>query len=166
MKSGFTVCGKRTESGDYKPGTHGNIGNIRVNNGAGHYDELANQLKHTRINDSNYRMTSYLAKAGWNISDEQRLQFNYLETKVATPNAGTLTNLGGTWPYKLGWKSSGFSDVTAKNYSLDYTQFSDKPWSTELKEKCILLIQKTTQTPIPQAKFIIMATRWTRESKR
>lgn len=121
--------------GDYKPGTHGNIGNIRVNNGAGHYDELAHQLKHTRINDSNYRMTSYLAKAGWNISDEQRLQFNYLETKVATPNAGTLTNLGSSWPYKLGWKSSGFSDVTAKNYSLDYTQFSDNPWSTELKGK-------------------------------
>ncbi|MEQ4673848.1 TonB-dependent hemoglobin/transferrin/lactoferrin family receptor [Providencia vermicola] len=121
--------------GDYKPGTHGSIGDIRINNDAGHYDELVRGLKHTRINDSNYQMTSYLAKAGWNLSESQRLQFNYLETKVATPNAGTLTNLTQTWPYKLGWKSSGFSDVTTQNYSLDYTQFSGSPWSTEFKGK-------------------------------
>lgn len=121
--------------GDYKPGTHGDIGDIRVNNDTGHYDQFVHDLKHSRISDSNYQMTSYLAKAGWNISDSQRLQFNYLETKVATPNAGTLTNLGNVWPYKLGWKSSGFSDVTTKNYALDYTQFSDTAWSTEFKSK-------------------------------
>ena len=121
--------------GDYKPGTHGNIGDIRINNDTGHYDQLVRDLKHTRVTDSNYQMTSYLAKAGWNISDSQRLQFNYLETKVATPNAGTLTNLSGSWPYKLGWKSSGFSDVTTKNVALDYQQFSDSPWSTEFKSK-------------------------------
>lgn len=121
--------------GDYKPGVHGDIGDIRINNDTGHYDQLVHDLKHSRITDSNYQMTSYLAKAGWNFSDSQRLQLNYLETKVATPNAGTLTNLSGTWPYKLGWKSSGFSDVTTKNYALDYSQYSESPWSVELKGK-------------------------------
>ncbi|EKT59902.1 TonB-dependent hemoglobin/transferrin/lactoferrin family receptor [Providencia sneebia] len=125
--------------GDYKPGTHGKIGDLRINNDTGRYDQLVRDLKHSRITDSNYHMTSYLAKAGWNITDSQRLQLNYLETKVETPNAGTLTNLGQTWPYKLGWKSSGFSHVNTKNYSLDYTRFSDTPWSTEFKGKVYLV---------------------------
>ncbi|EKT60279.1 TonB-dependent hemoglobin/transferrin/lactoferrin family receptor [Providencia burhodogranariea] len=128
--------------GDYMPGTHGSIGDIRINNDSGHYDQLVDDLKHTRITDSNYHMTSYLAKAGWNISESQRIQFNYLETKVASPNAGTLTNLTPSWPYKLGWKKSGFSDVNTKNYSLDYTQFSNSPWSTEFKGKIYLVDTK------------------------
>ena len=141
-KADLLFAASERRLGDYKPGTQGNIGNIRINNDIGRYDQMVHDLKHSKITDSNYQMTSYLAKAGWNIDESQRIQFNYLETKVATPNAGTLTNLSNTWPYKLGWKSSGFSDVNTKNYSLDYTRYSDSSWSTEFKAKVYLVDTK------------------------
>lgn len=107
--------------GDYWPGNQGDIGNIRINNDTGNYDRYAESIKNNKIPDTNYRMHSRLAKVGWNLPANQRLQLSYLQTQTASPIAGTLTNLGTRPPYELGWKRTGYSDVMARNAAFDYS---------------------------------------------
>lgn len=107
--------------GDYWPGNKGDIGNIRINNDTGNYDRYAESIKNNKIPDTNYRMHSRLAKVGWNLPANQRLQLSYLQTQTASPIAGTLTNLGTRPPYELGWKRTGYSDVMARNAAFDYS---------------------------------------------
>lgn len=107
--------------GDYWPGNKGDIGNIRINNDTGNYDRYTESIKNNKIPDTNYRMHSRLAKVGWNLPANQRLQLSYLQTQTASPIAGTLTNLGTRPPYELGWKRTGYSDVMARNAAFDYS---------------------------------------------
>ncbi|HAX9723396.1 TPA: TonB-dependent hemoglobin/transferrin/lactoferrin family receptor [Serratia marcescens] len=107
--------------GDYWPGNKGDIGNIRINNDTGNYDRYAESIKNNKIPDTHYRMHSRLAKVGWNLPANQRLQLSYLQTQTASPIAGTLTNLGTRPPYELGWKRTGYTDVMARNAAFDYS---------------------------------------------
>ncbi|WP_162869140.1 hypothetical protein, partial [Escherichia coli] len=70
--------------GDYWPGNKGDIGNIRINNDTGNYDRYAESIKNNKIPDTNYRMHSRLAKVGWNLPANQRLQLSYLQTQTAS----------------------------------------------------------------------------------
>lgn len=106
---------------DYNAGNKGNISGIRTHSVALNASTgYVNSLRGGTVTNSNYEMTSYLAKLGWNMHEGERLQVTYLETKTATPNAGMIGEIS-TNPYALGWKSVGFSDVTAQNYSVDYS---------------------------------------------
>lgn len=107
--------------GDYWPGNKGSIGNIRINNDTGNYDRYAHDIKNNKIPDTHYRMHSRLAKLGWNLPANQRVQLSYLQTQTSSPTAGTLTNLSNTPPYDLGWKRTGYSEVMARNAALDYS---------------------------------------------
>lgn len=115
------LAASRRKLGDYFPGKHGEIGDIRVNNGTNKYDQFVKHLKNNKITHSNYEMTSYLAKAGLNLPDHQRLQFTYLQSRTQTPNASTLTNIQTANEYYLGWKTSGFSEVLTRSTALDYS---------------------------------------------
>ena len=109
--------------GDYYPGTEGNIGNIRVNNQTGRYEQFIDHLKQNKITDTNYEMRSYLGKIGWNIDESQRLQLSYLKNETATPNASALKDIhdpNNYSSYYLGWTRTGFSNIDAQNLALDY----------------------------------------------
>ncbi|GAA5008101.1 TonB-dependent hemoglobin/transferrin/lactoferrin family receptor [Acinetobacter puyangensis] len=117
--------------GDYDPGKKGNIGDIRTSvsdpyNAGVTTTAMQEALKNQKVLYSNYEMKSTLFKIGWNIDESQRLQFSYLQTDTDTPNAGMITaiyddpnNTRGY--YTLGWKNTGFSEVSAKNFALDYS---------------------------------------------
>lgn len=117
--------------GDYNPGTHGNIGDIRtsvndVYNAGVTTAGIQDSLKHKKVLDSNYEMRSGIVKLGWDLAPDQRLQFSYLETDTDTPDVGTITaiyddptNLKGK--YTLGWKRVGFSKIKNQNVAVDYT---------------------------------------------
>ncbi|OEY93233.1 TonB-dependent receptor [Acinetobacter qingfengensis] len=117
--------------GDYNPGKKGNIGDIRTSvsdpyNAGVTTAAMQEALKNQKVSFSNYEMQSGLFKVGWNIDESQRLQFSYLQTNTDTPNAGMITaiysdpnNTRGY--YTLGWKNTGFSQVSAKNFALDYS---------------------------------------------
>lgn len=109
--------------GDYYPGTKGNIGNIRVNNQTGRYEQFIDHLKQNKITDTNYEMRSYLGKIGWDIDKSQRLQLSYLKNETATPNASALKDIHDPTNYSsyyLGWTRTGFSNIDAQNFALDY----------------------------------------------
>ncbi|MFP9229662.1 TonB-dependent receptor [Pectobacterium cacticida] len=115
--------------GDYWPGNEGGIGGVRINNLSGHYDELSDQLKHSKVDYSGYTMRSRLAKIGWNLPANQRIQLSYIQTQTSSDNAGTLTNLTNTWPYELGWKLTSHSEIMARNAALDYSlKPDDQKW--------------------------------------
>ncbi|MEC5344549.1 TonB-dependent hemoglobin/transferrin/lactoferrin family receptor [Brenneria populi] len=115
--------------GDYWPGNDGSIGGVRINNDAGRYDTLTEQVKHSMVDYSGYVMRSRLAKIGWNLPANQRVQLSYMQTQTSTDNAGVLTNLTNTWPYELGWKSTGQSEIMARNAALDYSlKPDDQDW--------------------------------------
>lgn len=107
--------------GDYWPGNKGNIGDIRIDGNNANYDKLSKDLKNNKITDSNYVMRSRLAKVGWNLPGNQRLQLSYLQTQTSSPNASTLANLQPVWPYELGWKQTGYSDVMSRTAGIDYS---------------------------------------------
>ncbi|KAA9000486.1 TonB-dependent hemoglobin/transferrin/lactoferrin family receptor [Affinibrenneria salicis] len=125
--------------GDYWPGNTGEIGDIRtstsdVYNTGTTTDSLQDALKHTKVLDSNYSMRSRLAKIGWNLPANQRIQLSYLQTQTSTPNASMITAIyddpaNTKGPYTLGWKSSGFSEVMSRSAALDYSlQPDDQNW--------------------------------------
>lgn len=105
---------------DYWPGDRGNIGNIRVNNDTGNYDRYVHGLKNNKITDSRYKMLSHMAKIGWNLRDDQRLQLSYLQTQVNSPTASTLTAIGEGDDRILGWKQTGYEEVMARSAVVDY----------------------------------------------
>ncbi|MEF3099122.1 heme acquisition protein HasR [Raoultella ornithinolytica] len=114
---------------DYWPGNKGDIGDIRVNNDTGNYDRYASALKNNQITDSRYKMLSRMAKVGWNLPSNQRLQLSYLQTQVSSPTASTLTAVGEGDDRTLGWKQSGYDVVMARNVALDYSLAPyDRDW--------------------------------------
>lgn len=110
----------RRSFADYWPGSNGSISGLRVNNDSGRYEVFDDQLRHTKVSQSAYVMESQIAKLGWNISEDERLQLSYMRTATDTGNAGALVNLGNTWPYQLGWKNPSDSEITSQNVGLDY----------------------------------------------
>lgn len=108
---------------EYWPGNKGNIGEIRF--GTAGTGQFGDAIKNVKVDFSNYKMHSQLAKIGWNISPDQRLVFNYLQTQIHSPNAGMFTKIyNKADPYRtvrFGWLSSSVSDVMNSNIGLDYS---------------------------------------------
>ncbi|WP_145595245.1 TonB-dependent hemoglobin/transferrin/lactoferrin family receptor [Yersinia aleksiciae] len=106
---------------EYWPGNKGNIGKIRFGAGS---TKLGDAIKNVKVEFTNYKMHSQLAKIGWNISPDQRLVFNYLQAQIHSPNAGMFTKIyNKADPYRtarFGWISSSVSDVMNSNIGLDY----------------------------------------------
>ncbi|CNL85069.1 TonB-dependent hemoglobin/transferrin/lactoferrin family receptor [Yersinia aleksiciae] len=106
---------------EYWPGNKGNIGKIRFGVGS---TKLGDAIKNVKVEFTNYKMHSQLAKIGWNISPDQRLVFNYLQAQIHSPNAGMFTKIyNKADPYRtarFGWISSSVSDVMNSNIGLDY----------------------------------------------
>ncbi|MEY4476328.1 MAG: hasR protein [Pseudomonadota bacterium] len=76
---------------DYWPGNKGDIGEIRFGTAAKglfNYD-----IKSHKVPFTNYKMHSQLAKLGWNLPADQRLEFSYLQTQINSPNTGFMTNI-------------------------------------------------------------------------
>lgn len=107
--------------GDYNPGQQGEIGNIRVNNNTGKYDQFVDHLKNNPITDSNFAMRSYMGKVGLNLPQGQRLQFSYIRNETDTPNASALKDIQDGSNYYLGWTRTGFSEIASQSFALDYT---------------------------------------------
>ena len=107
---------------EYWPGNKGHIGNIRFGTGS---KTLGEEMKKIKVDFSNYKMDSQLAKVGWNISADQRLVFSYLQTQINSPNAGMFTHVydrpNSKRKINYGWLSSSVSDVKNSNVGLDYS---------------------------------------------
>lgn len=131
--------------GDYWPGNRGDIGDIRtsvsdVYNAGVTTAGMQDALKNTKVLDSNYRMRSRIAKVGWNLPANQRVQLSYLQTQTSTPNTGMITAIyddpsNTRGPYVLGWKRTGFSDVMARSAALDYSIKPENQNWLDLKAK-------------------------------
>lgn len=70
-------------------------------------------------------MRSQLAKVGWNFEAGQRLEFSYLQTQIASPNASMLSEVLALSPSgkeitKIGWRNTSFTNVENRNIALDY----------------------------------------------
>ncbi len=105
---------------DYWPGNKGDIGEVRFGTAAKglfNYD-----IKSHKVPFTNYKMHSQLAKLGWNLPADQRLEFSYLQTQINSPNTGFMTNIKeGPGRGRHGWLSSSVSDVTNRNIGLNYS---------------------------------------------
>lgn len=131
--------------GDYDPGRKGDIGDIRtsvsdVYNAGVTTQGMQDALKRTQVTDSGYTMRSRLLKLGLNLPRDQRLQMTYLQTSTNTPNVGMITAIyddpsNTRGPYTLGWKSTGFSQVTSRNLALDYSLAPEDSRWLDLKAK-------------------------------
>ena len=107
--------------GDYWPGNKGKIGDIATSSPIpAESKKYTHDLKHSQVLDSNYTMRSRLAKIGWNMPSNQRLEFSYLQTQTSSPNPGNLTAVDRPIPW-MGWNHSGFSEVMSRNGALNYT---------------------------------------------
>lgn len=124
--------------GDYRPGTKGEFGNIRVNNSTGNYDRFLDQIKRSKVTDTNYKMRSYLGKINWHIDDEQDLKLSYIKNETSTPNASALKDIHNPNDYSdyyLGWTRTGFSEIDSQSMAIDY-QFKPENMSwIDLKTK-------------------------------
>lgn len=127
----------RRSFGDYRSGSNGDIGNWSRVEGDGTADGFekvfADLLKGGKISHSGYRMESQLAKFGWNLPDNQRLQLSYMRTETDTANAGTLTTVNdpnnsitNSLDRVLGWKNPSDSDITAQHITVDYSLRPDE----------------------------------------
>ncbi|QHB30857.1 TonB-dependent hemoglobin/transferrin/lactoferrin family receptor [Yersinia canariae] len=104
---------------DYWPGNKGTLGDIRFGNGT---QKFSYDIKNNKVPFTNYKMQSHLAKLGWNLPADQRLEFSYLQTQIHSPNTGFMTNIKeGPGKGRHGWLSSSVSNVLNRNIGLDYS---------------------------------------------
>lgn len=120
----------RRSFGDYRSGSNGDIGNWSRVEAAEDYRPgygtkvFADALKGGKISRSGYRMESQLAKLGWNLPDNQRLQLSYMRTETDTANAGTFSVIDANadpLDDTYGWKNHSDSDITAQHVTMDYS---------------------------------------------
>ncbi|CNJ43157.1 TonB-dependent hemoglobin/transferrin/lactoferrin family receptor [Yersinia mollaretii] len=107
---------------EYWPGNKGEIGEIRFGTGA---EEFGDAIKRIKVDYSDYKMHSQLAKLGWNLSADQRVVFSYLQAQIHSPNSGMFSKIyDKSDPYRVvryGWISSSTSEVKNSNIGLDYS---------------------------------------------
>ncbi len=124
--------------GDYNPGTKGEFGNIRVNNDVGQYEKFLDQIKHSKVTDTNYKMRSYLGKIDWHIDDAQLLKLSYIKNETSTPNASALKDIHNPddyYDYYLGWTRTGFSQINSQSMAIDYQFKPENLFWIDLKTK-------------------------------
>lgn len=134
----------RRSFGDYRSGSHGDIGNWSRVEAAEDYREgygskvFADALKGGKISHTGYRMESYLAKLDWNLQDNQRLQLGYMRSETDTANAGVFSVINANanpLDDTYGWKNPSNSDITAQQISLDYSIKPDNQSWLDLRAK-------------------------------
>jgi heme acquisition protein HasR len=106
--------------GDYDPGTHGSIGELRT--GSASNPAIEERIKNTAVDYSGSTMRSRLAKLGLNLPFDQRLQFSYLRTQVSYADA----NMMDVADAEL-WEKLGDSNVVSQNFAVDYSYAPDNP---------------------------------------
>lgn len=132
----------RRNFGDYRSGSKGDMsGWSRVESVAevpGYEKLIDDALKGAKIANTGYSMDSYISKLGFNLPNNQRLQFGYVSSKTDTDNAGTFTVVrygSNILDRSLGWKNPSHSDVTAQQATVDYSiRPDDQDW-LDLKAK-------------------------------
>ncbi|WP_010285236.1 TonB-dependent hemoglobin/transferrin/lactoferrin family receptor, partial [Pectobacterium brasiliense] len=149
--------------GDYWPGNKGKIGDIRTASGSEENTlRASDSLKHGKVTDSGHTMHSRLAKVGWNLPANQRIQFSYLQTQTDTPNPSMLTNT--TFP-ELGWKKSGFSKIMSRSSALDYhLNPDDRDW-LDFSAK-LYYVDTTDKSDTYSTSSVINNSYWTRSRMR
>lgn len=104
--------------GDYRAGSNNkdNLGTeIRLRS---FFPEAWDSWLNSEVGDMGSVTRSRLLKVGFNLPQDQRLQFNYIETDTDSKDAWTyLTDDGSDFYYKR----SGASDLNGKNASIDYS---------------------------------------------
>ncbi|SEQ87621.1 heme acquisition protein HasR [Pseudomonas cuatrocienegasensis] len=106
--------------GDYDPGTHGSIGELRT--GSAGNPEIEDRIKTSPVAYSGSTMRSRLAKLGLNLAHEQRVQLSYLRTQVSYDDA----NIMDVADEDL-WEKLGSSNVVSQNFAVDYSYAPDNP---------------------------------------
>ncbi|MCY1272135.1 TonB-dependent heme/hemoglobin receptor family protein [compost metagenome] len=112
------IAASERHLGDYDPGTHGSIGELRT--GSAHNPGIEERIKHSPVAYTGSVMRSRLAKLGLNLPSDQRLQFSYLRTQVAYDDA----NIMNVENDQL-WEKLGSSNVLSQNFALDYSYSPD-----------------------------------------
>lgn len=106
--------------GDFDPGTHGSIGELRT--GSRDNPGVEDRIKNSPVAYSGFTMRSRLAKLGLNLPHDQRMQFSYLRTQVSYDDA----NIMDADDDEL-WEKLGSSNVVSQNFALDYGYAPDNP---------------------------------------
>lgn len=106
--------------GDFDPGTHGSIGELRT--GSRSNPGIEDRIKSSAVAYSGSTMRSRLAKLGLNLPHDQRMQFSYLRTQVSYDDA----NMMDVADEEL-WEKLGSSNVVSQNFALDYSYAPDDP---------------------------------------
>lgn len=106
--------------GDFDPGTHGSIGELRT--GSRGNPGIEDRIKSSAVAYSGSTMRSRLAKLGLNLPHDQRMQFSYLRTQVSYDDA----NMMDVADEEL-WEKLGSSNVVSQNFALDYSYAPDDP---------------------------------------
>lgn len=126
------IAASERHLGDYWPGNQGKFGSINALGADGFKTEglsekWTDDIKNNKVTYSRYQMRSRLAKAGINLAHNQRLQLSYLQTQVDSPNASDIdvveradSTPQGWLKSKMGWRSTGYSEVMSRNLALDY----------------------------------------------
>ncbi|BBP80431.1 heme uptake outer membrane receptor HasR [Pseudomonas sp. Pc102] len=134
------VAASERHLGDYDPGTHGSIGALRT--GSASDPGIADRIKHSTVAYSGSTMRSRLAKLGWNLPADQRLQFAYLRTQVSYDDA----NMMNVQNAEL-WEKLGSSNVVSQNFALDYSYSPDDPL-VDLKAKLYYVDNRNEQSTL------------------
>ena len=113
------VAASERHLGDYDPGTNGEIGELRT--GTGNIAGVQDRVKNTEVAYSGSVMKSRLAKLGFNLPQDQRVQVSYLRTHVTYDDASIMD----VQDSDALWSKNGSSDVLSQNYAIDYSYSPD-----------------------------------------
>ncbi len=114
------IAASERHLGDFDPGTHGSIGELRT--GSRGNPDVEDRIKNSPVAYSGFTMRSRLAKLGLNLPHDQRVQFSYLRTQVSYDDA----NMMDVNNEEL-WEKLGSSNVVSQNFALDYGYAPDNP---------------------------------------
>lgn len=136
------VAASERHLGDYDPGTHGEIGELR--SGSGSIAGVQDRIKNTPVAYSGSVMKSRLAKLGLNLPQDQRVQLSYLRTNVSYDDASIMDVEDG----EQLWSQNGSSDVLSQNYAIDYSYSPDNTL-VDVKAKLYYVDNRNDQTALP-----------------
>lgn len=114
------IAASERHLGDYDPGTHGSIGELRT--GSRSNPAIEDRIKNSPVAYSGSAMRSRLAKLGLNLPYDQRMQLSYLRTQVSYDDV----NMMDVNDDEL-WEKLGSSNVVSQNFALDYSYAPDNP---------------------------------------
>lgn len=113
-KIDFLISASERRFGDYRTGKHGKIGENRT--GSDFQPKVVDNIKGRIADYTGYVMRSQLAKIGLNLTEQQRLQFSYLRTQVASGQV----NMADFKVEGKNWDKLGKDGVINQNFSVDY----------------------------------------------